>query len=229
MAKTLKPAPTGSYSENGFEFFDRLIEPSLLKSLLNMIVQVGGNSPTTFRGITRSSNLTNKKVYELDSANFVPLDTMIWGITPFIAERVGKPLLPTKSTFRVYQKGDICRIHCDNSISEHGLSMMIGNSDNKPWGLSVGHEFIADPMKWRDTGKTVPSTEDYGEDPYSTCDMSPGDAVLYQGNNRRHGRLDPNPNRWSAHLFMFWVDRDGPNKSEVIDERQNLPNPDYTF
>ena len=40
--------------------------------------------------------------------------------------------------------------------------------------------------------------------------MEVGDAVLYQGVNYAHGRITPNPNAWSAHLFLHFVDRNGP-------------------
>jgi hypothetical protein len=28
--------------------------------------------------------------------------------------------------------------------------------------------------------------------------------------HRRHGRTTPNPNGWSAHLFLHWVERGAP-------------------
>ena len=45
----------------------------------------------------------------------------------------------------------------------------------------------------------------------------PGDGVLYQGVHHHHGRTMPNPNRWSAHLFLFWVERDGPFAQHTFD------------
>ena len=33
--------------------------------------------------------------------------------------------------------------------------------------------------------------------------MEVGDAVLYQASHYPHGRIRPNPNAWSAHLFLF--------------------------
>ena len=47
--------------------------------------------------------------------------------------------------------------------------------------------------------------------------MEVGDAVLYQGVHHRHGRMSPNPNGWSAHLFLHWVDRDGPHRAHAFD------------
>ena len=52
--------------------------------------------------------------------------------------------------------------------------------------------------------------------------MAVGDAVLYQGVHHHHGRTTPNPNRWSAHLFLHWVERDGPYADHAFDQ-QALP------
>jgi hypothetical protein len=47
--------------------------------------------------------------------------------------------------------------------------------------------------------------------------MEVGDAVIYRGVHRAHGRTTPNPNRWSAHLFLHWVARDGPYSDQAFD------------
>jgi hypothetical protein len=49
--------------------------------------------------------------------------------------------------------------------------------------------------------------------------MQVGDAVLYQGVRHRHARVTPNPNGWSIHLFLHWVDRDGPFREHAFDGR----------
>ena len=65
-----------------------------------------------------------------------------------------------------------------------------------------------------------PYFEDFGDEPYSAIEMQPGDAVLYRGMNLRHGRTRPNPNRWSAHLFLFWVERGGEFEQHAFDEQR---------
>ncbi|WP_156767779.1 hypothetical protein [Candidatus Viadribacter manganicus] len=37
--------------------------------------------------------------------------------------------------------------------------------------------------------------------------MQPGDA----------GRVSLNPNRWPAHMFLHWVDRNGPHAAHAFD------------
>jgi hypothetical protein len=55
--------------------------------------------------------------------------------------------------------------------------------------------------------------------------MQPGDAVIYDGVNRLHGRHDPNPNEWSAHLFYDFVDRHGPYADQAFDRRSEFVQP----
>ena len=40
------------------------------------------------------------------------------------------------------------------------------------------------------------------------------------GVNHRHGRLDPNPNSYSAHMFLHWVDSSGPYADHAFDRHQ---------
>jgi hypothetical protein len=47
--------------------------------------------------------------------------------------------------------------------------------------------------------------------------MNVGDAVLYKGVHHRHARVSPNPNGWSAHLFLHWVERDGEFAQHAFD------------
>ena len=67
-------------------------------------------------------------------------------------------------------------------------------------------------------GDPVPTLdEDFGAEAFTALPMRAGDAVMYRGVNHRHGRIEPNPNLWSAHLFMHWVDVDGPHADHAFD------------
>ena len=98
----------------------------------------------------------------------------------------------------MYRAGDICRVHSDRHACEHSLSLLLAASDDKAWPLEVGSQHIETPRQRADA--------DFGDEAYGSVPMLPGDAVLYQGVHRLHGRMMPNPNRWSAHLFLHWVD-----------------------
>jgi len=48
-----------------------------------------------------------------------------------------------------------------------------------------------------------PIEADFGAGEFTSLPVRAGDAVMYQGVTHCHGGLEPNPNRWSAHLFNF--------------------------
>src|SRR3546814_13908933 len=64
------------------------------------------------------------------------------------------------------------------------------------------------------------SSDVCSSDLFSAIEMKPGDAVLYRGIDLRHGRTQPNPNHWSAHLFLFWVERGGEFEQHAFDEQR---------
>jgi hypothetical protein len=104
-------------------------------------------------------------------------------------------------------------VHSDRQACEHSLSLTVELGDNVPWALSMEKRHLDAPLAAVDT--------DFGAEPFTAIPMSAGDGVMYRGVNHRHGRLDPNPNSWSAHLFLHWVDASGPYADHAFD-RANL-------
>jgi hypothetical protein len=155
-------------------------------------------------------NLLRKNAMEVHGQHYPPMQALHWGMTPTIAELSGADLLPSFVYFRLYFEGDICRVHSDRPACERSLSLGVASSDGRPWALDIGTADIADPDPER-------VTDDFGDEAFLSFPMLPGDGVLYRGSQRRHGRLTPNPNRWSAYLFMQWVERDGPHHDQAFE------------
>ncbi|KQS04888.1 hypothetical protein ASG11_12025 [Sphingomonas sp. Leaf357] len=160
------------------------------------------------RHFTMRGPLISKDAIEVYSNVYPPMMTFLWGLTPRIAQATQCDLLPTYAYFRLYQKGDICRVHSDRLACEHSLSLTIAYGDDVPWALSVGSDAVEPSGLVKD---------DFEGAPYGSVAMHPGDGVLYQGIHRRHGRLSPNPNSWSAHLFLHWVDARGRYAEQAFD------------
>ena len=158
---------------------------------------------------THRDGLLNKNGLEVHGRHHAPMMALHWGLTSLVAEKVKADLLPSFAFFRLYFAGDICKVHSDRPACEVSLSLTIGYSDSKPWDLSMGTSAEFD---------RTAITDDFGDEPFSSFSMQPGDGVLYSGPARRHGRITPNPNRWSAHLFLFWVGRDGPFRNEAFEK-----------
>lgn len=192
----------GDYKNDGYARLENLFPAEVASALLDQFWRAvhGGGLPYSLQ----QDRLLTKKAVELHGVNFPAITTFLWGVTPTMESMVGCELLPTFAFFRLYQGGDRLRVHHDRPACEHSLSLTLGYSDGLPWPLDIGHEEAV-----RD-GKAA---EDFGDEPHSTFVMNPGDAVVYRGVRRRHARLTPNPNKWSAHLFLHWVDRAGPYRS----------------
>jgi hypothetical protein len=152
--------------------------------------------------------------------HYKPMLYFLWGLTPIISEIVGCNLLPTYDYFRIYREGDICRVHSDRPSCEHSLSLTLDYSDGETWDLQL-EKLRSDPSSRVE--------DDFNTQAYSSISMAVGDAVLYQGVHHRHGRMTGNPNGWSAHLFLHWVDRDGPYSGNAFDGRMKPQNVNFSF
>jgi hypothetical protein len=170
-------------------------------------LSAGGRS---MRGFATRGPLLRREAIEINAHQYLPMKTLLWGLTPRIVLATGCDLLPTYAYFRLYQSGDVCRVHSDRHACEHSVSLTIAYSDDRPWALGVGRERIDQPEDR--------VTDDFEGAPHGLVAMRPGDGVLYQGTHHRHGRVDPNPNAWSAHLFLHWIDRNGPYAGEAFDQ-----------
>ena len=196
----------GDYLADGYALIERLLPAEVAKALLDRFWIDLRDDKFQLRH-TPSHELLSKPAMELHGARSASLTTFLWGLTPTIAKLTGTTVLPTYCFFRLYQSGDRLRVHSDRAACEHSLSLMLGDSDGEMWPLAVGHLPARPGVE-----------EDFGGEPFTSLEMRVGDAVLYQGVARRHGRIVPNPNRWSAHLFCHWVTADGPNKHLAFEE-----------
>lgn len=176
----------------------------------SMIRQPGGLN----NFVLQEPRVNTQRGYEFYGYRLPMAMSFHWALTSRISEIVGKSLLPSFVFFRVYMKGDRLLVHSDRQSCEYALTLTLRYSDDLMWPLEIGdvsHRFedIADD----------PKSDDFGDEPFSTVRLDPGDALLYRGVNRRHARMIPNPNRWSAHMFLFWVDADGPFREMAFDRK----------
>lgn len=209
------------YRDHGAALLPGLCAPEIAAALayqISLQVRAAGGA------LLHKGALANKPCYETGGNRWPFLVTFLWGLTPRIQELVGADVLPSYSYFRTYQHGDVCRVHSDRPACQHSLSLTLAYADDRPWALSVAEEEI---------DHSVPANLELGDDfagrPYRDFPMGPGDAVLYRGVSHRHGRLQPNPNRWSAHLFMHWVDRNGPYRDSAFDGQSYAGRTEFLF
>lgn len=201
----------GDYKKDGHATIRGLIPPEVAAMLFKQIqmdLQAAGKS---FESFAKMHPLSKQHTIDISGHFYRPLTTFLWGMTPIISELTGADVLPSYDYFRIYHKDDICRVHSDRPSCEHSVSLTLAYSDDVPWPLEVGSTQVSEEG---------PCVDDFGEEQFSAVKMQPGDAVLYRGMDLRHGRMQPNPNRWSAHLFLFWVERGGKFAQHAFDEER---------
>jgi hypothetical protein len=190
----------GDYSSDCYALVERLLPPDLVTALLEQLWSDLGNGKVAM-GFAERPSFLDKSAMELHGARHPPLAAFHWGLTPLASTLTGCELLPSYCLVRIYQQGDVLKVHSDRDECEHSMSLTLGTSDGASWPLEIGSE---------DAAGSPALAEDFGTEPFSSVVLRPGDAILYRGIARRHGRTTPNPNRWPAHLFLHWVDAAGP-------------------
>ena len=211
----------GSYRDNGYALLQGLIPPEVALAFLQALRRDMGPGSIPLSGVRDYPNLLRRPAFELYGHHYPPMIFFLWGLTPIVSELVGRELLPTYDYLRVYRRGDVCHAHFDRYSCEHSLSLTLAYSDGHPWDLEIGKPRHAEPSAQVD--------ESFGAEPRSALTMAAGDAVLYQGVHHRHGRTRPNPNAWSAHLVLHWVDRDGPYREHAFDGQADPTPVDFAF
>jgi len=210
----------GNYGEEGYALLRGLVPPEVARAFLQGFKEDIGPGAIPLSRVDQYPNLLKRPAFEVYGHHYKPMLFFLWALTPAVSAIVGRELLPTYDYFRVYRRGDVCRVHFDRQSCEHSLSLTLGYSDGRPWPLELGRT-RQDPSSRVD--------EDFGEEAFSSLEMKVGDAVLYQGVHHRHGRVTPNPNAWSAHLFLHWVDRDGPYRDHAFDGQLAPAAVNFTF
>ena len=196
------------YLEKGYTLIPGLIPAEVANAFLHQLKTALDLKGVPLHALAQSSNLLKREAAELNANQYAPMAAFLWGLTPTMQHLTGLDLLPTYSYMRIYREGDICRVHSDRYACEHSLSLTLDYSDGVVWELDVDPRHV----------EPGPQVDDaFGSTDFVSLPMEPGDAVLYQGVHRRHGRTKPNPNAWSAHLFLHWVDRNGPYSAHAFD------------
>jgi len=206
----------GDYQRDGYALVEGLLAPEVCNAFLHQFQGAIARSGASLTQFNRTSNLLKREAVEMYGYHFPPMLALLWGLTPVAEQLSGKTLLPSYSYFRIYREGDICRVHSDRQSCEHSMSLTLDYSDGVPWSLE---------LERTDSEPSSRTEENFGPDAPAALAMQPGDGVLYRGVNRRHGRTTPNPNGWSAHLFLHWVERGGAYADHAFDKNDETAKP----
>ncbi|MDG1417556.1 MAG: hypothetical protein P8J78_10605 [Maricaulis sp.] len=217
-----------SFENNGWALAHQLFPAEVAQAVLHGFQRELGNTRESYKGIWAKGPFTDNFCFESYAYNNAYHGAILWTLTPYMQAMSGKELLPTTSYFRVYRKGDVCKLHMDRPAAEYAISLTLGYSDGINWPLWVSEDSFEAREDRDSQAAHIPDDSQFG---MLRVPMEPGDAVIYDGVQRLHGRNDPNPNRWSAHLFFDFVDRNGPYAKEAFDNRTDhvLRESDFIF
>jgi hypothetical protein len=209
----------GDYDTNGFALVRGLIPKAVARAFMASIKEDLGPAPIRLSHASKHPSILRRAAYQVHSSAYKPMSFFLWALTPTVGRLIGREVLPTYDYFRIYREGDICRIHSDRPACEHSLSLTLDYSDGEPWPLEIGRYSV---------DSYHPIQDRWDRDRCSIL-MEIGDAVLYHGVRYPHGRTTPNPNGWSAHLFLHYVDCNGPHAGEAFDRKAKLDPVNFAF
>lgn len=201
-----------AYLDAGYAVLEGAAPTQVASALLGVITK-GLAAPGISKRFSAAPSVNAKPSIEFHSSVHPLLTGFHWGLTSLMEQVTGARLAPSYAYFRAYQKGDRCAVHSDRPACEHSLSLALGYADDELWNFDCGSRFY----EFDDASK-LRCAHDFGDEPFSSATLKPGDAIAYQGVNRRHGRITPNPNAWSAHAFFHWVDLDGAYREWAFDK-----------
>jgi hypothetical protein len=198
----------GDYWQDGFALLHELIPKEVANAFLQTLKSDMEQQSLPLQSFSQSAPILDRPAVELYGHHYKPMIQFLWGLTPIVSNLAGRELLPTYNYFRIYPKGAICRVHSDRAACEHSLSLTLGYSDDIPWPLEIDRALI-------DT--VEPIADSFAHADVASLPMTAGGAVFYRGVEHRHGRTTPNPNRWSAHMFLHWVDAGSAQRRHAFD------------
>ena len=190
----------GDYASNGYALVKRLLDKKVTNAILSVIAEELRPNHASIDRQYVFAPVLNRPSFEKYGPEYTPLKFLVWGMTPIMEKLIKVPLDPSYNFFRIYRGGDVCKVHSDRPSCEHSMSLTLQYSDGKIWPFDIGLDSDSGPRQIR---------ADFDGAEFKALKMQPGDAVIYRGVETRHGRVSPNPNEWSAHIFFHWVERGG--------------------
>jgi predicted 2-oxoglutarate/Fe(II)-dependent dioxygenase YbiX len=149
-----------------------------------------------------------------DSQTF---DQLLLDLLPHFEQATGLTLLPTYAYARLYEPGEVLKIHQDREACEISASVTLG-LEGDVWPIYLGTP-SAEPTDCGrvDRHDTMVYAKDVGE-----FTMDVGDAVLYRGCELYHWRDEYSEGTWQAQVFLHYVDANGPYRDWIYDKRDGL-------
>lgn len=152
-----------------------------------------------------------------DSVHGSPVfDSLLEQLLPHFEKVSGKKLFPTYAYARMYQRGEVLKVHIDRPSCEISATLTLG-FEGPEWPI-----YMADKADEKTGNKYV---DEHGNEVYLTNEseipMTVGDAVVYRGCDKYHWR-NAFEGEWQAQVFLHYVNAAGPHADKKYDGRAKL-------
>ena len=149
--------------------------------------------------------------------NNMTFDKLLVDLLPYFEKEIGLKLLPTYSYARLYQPGEVLKIHSDRPACEISATLTL-DFDGDPWPIFMGKQSDVPTNTYRlDSENNLIYVKND-----SKISMDIGDVVIYKGCDVLHWRDEYREGKWQAQVFLHYVDANGPNKEWIYDKKGKL-------
>ena len=130
------------------------------------------------------------------------MESILLFLKPTVEKYSGLKLIPTRSYYRIYKPNDVLNFHYDRPMCEISMTVTLGYK----------YYDVDKSYKWPIFIDNIPLTAE------------PGDAILYKGCEKKHGRksLEVGKNSYHVQLFLHYVVENGPYAEYKFDNRPNI-------
>ena len=175
--------------ENNYLIVDEFISETRAKELFNFFKSESQKNPQKFVADKQCPN-------SLAMYNFKPFLELLVEKIPFMSEQLEELMLPTYTYARLYVNNEILKKHTDRPSCEISVTLHL-DSDGTEWPI-----FFTRP-----NGEVV------------SCNLKPGQAVIYLGTISEHWR-DKFEGKEYGQLFLHYVRSKGENWVCYFDKYQ---------
>lgn len=125
-------------------------------------------------------------------------------LVEYASSLFGEKVKPSYVFLSLYDDGGQCPLHIDRPQCRYTIDYLIRQEHDEPWPIAIGpqmldaeRELITDghPNKPEERQNIIDSVD------WTTCNLTPNDAVCYSGTNSWHYR--PTKSRGTADLVFF--------------------------
>lgn len=208
------------FNENKYTFIKNVLTPEECKEIIEC-----------FFTISKSPGCEPDEMCPLSESKYRGFDKWLSIAQPILEEGLGLKLYPTYSFARIYRPDERLNVHVDRPSCEITSSITVGFNGESVWPIYVLEKeesaIHLDPYMQHISQSGINGYDgsyEIGKTFYNQirCDVPPGDAVVFRGDEMFHWRYPYIEGAWQVQLFLHYVDANGPHAEWKFDKQGSL-------